>query len=333
MKYNSINNVGVVIIGRNEGERLRKCFRSLPKEITSVVYVDSDSSDGSVELALNNKVDVLELDLSVPFTAARARNAGAYRLMELFKKVELIQFIDGDCQIFDDWFDSALNVMNNSHDVGAISGRIKERDPGYSAFNRICDIEWRIQPNGEVKSFGGLVMIRTEVFKIAGGYNPIVIAAEDDELSIRIRDSGFKIYRIKKLCALHDANISKIRQWWKRAMRTGHGYIDVYMLHRKNNEKYFQREIKSLFFYGFIIPFFIAVSVFSQHRIFLALVILYPLLFLKIVCSMRNKGYSLADRFLWALSCVVSKFPQFVGVLKYFSARLRKNSFCIIEHK
>ena len=42
---------GVVLIGRNEGERLRRCLESVLKLTNRVAYADSASSDGSVELA------------------------------------------------------------------------------------------------------------------------------------------------------------------------------------------------------------------------------------------------------------------------------------------
>jgi len=67
---------GIVVIGRNEGERLRACFDALPGDASCVVYVDSGSTDGSVELARARGIHVVELDMSVPFTAARSRNEG-----------------------------------------------------------------------------------------------------------------------------------------------------------------------------------------------------------------------------------------------------------------
>ena len=66
--------IGVIIIGRNEGNRLHQCLLSVVGQERMVVYVDSGSTDGSVALASSLGVDVVELDLSIPFTAARARN-------------------------------------------------------------------------------------------------------------------------------------------------------------------------------------------------------------------------------------------------------------------
>ena len=83
MNATSRSSVGAVAIGKNEGERLRICLQSLAKQVSRLVYVDSGSSDGSVELARSVEAVVVELDPRIPFTAARARNAGVERLTEI----------------------------------------------------------------------------------------------------------------------------------------------------------------------------------------------------------------------------------------------------------
>jgi glycosyltransferase involved in cell wall biosynthesis len=65
--------VGVVVIGRNEGERLRRCLASTLPQATALVYVDSGSTDGSVDMARAMGADVVALDMAQPFTAARAQ--------------------------------------------------------------------------------------------------------------------------------------------------------------------------------------------------------------------------------------------------------------------
>ena len=54
--------VGVVVIGRNEGDRLVQCLRSVLTREVPVVYVDSGSHDDSVLNAKRLGVTVLELD-------------------------------------------------------------------------------------------------------------------------------------------------------------------------------------------------------------------------------------------------------------------------------
>ena len=76
MSDSALHQIAVVVIGRNEGERLRQCLMSIDKGVAGIVYVDSGSTDQSIALAESLGAQVVELDASIPFTAARARNVG-----------------------------------------------------------------------------------------------------------------------------------------------------------------------------------------------------------------------------------------------------------------
>ena len=91
--------VGVVVIGRNEGPRLERCLASLIGAAQKIVYVDSGSTDGSVQMARRLGVEVVELDMTMPFTAARARNEGFARLQHVLPSMRHVQFVDGDCEV------------------------------------------------------------------------------------------------------------------------------------------------------------------------------------------------------------------------------------------
>ena len=91
--------LGAVVIGRNEGARLETCLRSVLRDISDVVYVDSGSIDRSMAVAQDLRVHVVQLEMGKPFTAARARNAGFERLLRLNKRLAFVQFIDGDCEL------------------------------------------------------------------------------------------------------------------------------------------------------------------------------------------------------------------------------------------
>ncbi|WP_242729061.1 glycosyltransferase family A protein [Microcoleus vaginatus] len=95
--------IGLVASGRNEGQRLRPCLVSATDKVARVVYVDSGSTDGSLELARSIGADTVELDLSILFTPARARYEGFARLLELAPAIEFVQFVDGDCELVDGW--------------------------------------------------------------------------------------------------------------------------------------------------------------------------------------------------------------------------------------
>jgi len=197
---------GIVVIGRNEGERLRRCLVSCSGAAVCV-YVDSNSTDGSVELARGLGADVVQLDLSQGFTAARARNEGFRRLTALAPELEFVMFVDGDCELFPDWIAAAVSFLDGRPDVVAACGRRRERFPQASVFNRLCDIEWNTVP-GEARAFGGDVVLRAAALRAVGGYRDDLIAGEEPELCVRLRAAGWKIWRLGHDMTWHDATMT-----------------------------------------------------------------------------------------------------------------------------
>jgi glycosyltransferase involved in cell wall biosynthesis len=136
-----LEEIGAVAIGRNEGDRLRRCLASVVKEVGAVVYVDSGSQDDSVAFARSLGVETVALDLSVPFTAARARNQGFQRLVEIKPDIECVQFLDGDCEL-PGWLARAEKEMASRPDTAVVCGRRRERFSEASIYNLLRDIEW-----------------------------------------------------------------------------------------------------------------------------------------------------------------------------------------------
>lgn len=190
-----MSQIGVVAIGRNEGERLRRCLNSVADRGLVLVYVDSGSGDGSIELARGLGVEVVELDLSRPFSAARARNEGLERLLEVAPSVQYVQFVDGDCEIVDGWVDRARRELDERPEAAVVCGRRRERYPEQSVYNHLADLEWDT-PIGEAKACGGDALMRVAALRQAGAYNPELIAGEEPELCVRLRQKGWRIFRV-----------------------------------------------------------------------------------------------------------------------------------------
>jgi glycosyltransferase involved in cell wall biosynthesis len=221
-----VTGAGVVAIGRNEGERLRLCLASVVGRGMTVVYVDSASTDGSVELARSMGAQVVELDMSLPFSAARARNAGFERLVEVAPGVKFVQFVDGDCEVVSSWIERAAAELSARPEAAVVCGRRRERFPEASVYNRLADLEWDT-PVGEAKSCGGDAMMRVDAFRGVGGFDPSVAAGEEPELCQRLRGKGHKVLRVDAEMTLHDSAMLHFGQWWKRAVRSGYGAADV----------------------------------------------------------------------------------------------------------
>jgi GT2 family glycosyltransferase len=133
--------VGVVVIGRNEGDRLSRCLDVLVDWDGPVVYVDSASKDGSVERARNSNAHVLELDANKPLSASRGRNAGFEYLATGHPSLRYVQFIDGDCEIEADWLEHAAAALDEHPEWAIVCGRLHEHEPHASIYNRLCDLE------------------------------------------------------------------------------------------------------------------------------------------------------------------------------------------------
>ncbi|MBW4470044.1 MAG: glycosyltransferase family 2 protein [Stenomitos rutilans HA7619-LM2] len=329
----SSHKVGVVIIGRNEGDRLFRSLDSVVDGSRPVVYVDSGSTDGSCEAAGDRGVIVVNLDLSIPFTAARARNAGFARLREQHPDIEYVQFIDGDCEVVAGWLEAAAAALDENPTVVAVCGWRRERYPDRSPYNRICDVEWRMGSVGETAHFGGDVMIRASAFAAVSGYDSSVIAAEDDELSVRLRQANGSILRIDHDSTLHDANIHQLSQWWQRAKRCGYAYAQVHSLHGAPPERKFVKEIRRTWLWGVLVPVgAIALAPFTLGLSLLAFG-RYPLTALRTILGTHKRGFSWEESIPWGLSCGASVFPEAFGVIKFTSDRLLNRQHKIIEYK
>lgn len=327
----SVSQIGLVAIGRNEGQRLHQCLQSVVGKLNWIVYVDSGSTDGSVELARSLGVNVVELDLSIPFTAARARNTGLARLLELNPQIEYVQFVDGDCEIVDGWLERAQQVLDTQSEVVVVCGRRRERLPEASIYNRLCDIEWDT-PVGEAKACGGDAMMRVAAIQQVGGYNPTLIAGEEPELCVRLRQRGGKILRIDAEMTLHDAQITRVGQWWMRSLRAGHAYAEGAWLHGAPPERHWVRESRSIWMWGLIIPSLVLSTAWLSHGWSLLLLTGYFLMTYRIYQYMRRSGKSSRDAALYAGSCVLGKFPQVQGQIRFYSGKLLKRRSSLIEY-
>ena len=328
-----MNSIGVVVIGRNEGNRLKECLLSVLGQVKTIVYVDSASTDGSVELARRLGIEVIELDLSIPFTAARARNAGFEHLLQIEPSVEFVQFVDGDCLVVEGWLEKATKVLNDNSKVVVVCGRRREEFPINSVYNRLCDIEWNT-PVGEAYACGGDAMMRVSALKQVGAFNPTLIAGEEPELCVRLRQAGGKIMRIDAELTLHDAQITHFRQWWKRSIRNGHAYAEGAWLHGKPPEKHWLKESRRIWVWGFVLPFLAIVSSWFVGVISLVLLLLaYGILFYRVYKYARTRAIPSSDALFYSLFCVLDKSPQLIGQIQFHISRLLGRKSTIVEYK
>ncbi|MEM9417722.1 MAG: glycosyltransferase [Planctomycetota bacterium] len=336
------NPIGVIAIGRNEGERLRLCLESVVGKVAQVVYVDSGSTDGSVELARSLGVDVVDLDLSIPFTAARARNEGFARLQELLPEVQYVQMIDGDCEVVDGWLETAAVYLDANPKFAVACGRRRERFPDATIYNRLTDMEWDT-PIGMAKSCGGDALFRAEALREVGGYNPTVIAGEEPEMCVRLRQAGWTIERLDAEMTLHDAAMTKFSQWWKRNVRAGHAYAQGAAMHGKT-DGHNVKQVRSIVFWGvglpvvslicLLITFTVPSPWWYGPSVFWELALLgYLTLLIKVLVYRKRKGDSFTHAFRYACFTVVGKLANGIGLLTFWKNHKLGKQAKIIEYK
>jgi GT2 family glycosyltransferase len=322
--------IGVVAIGRNEGERLRRCLESVRGLADHVVYVDSGSSDGSVALGRALGVSVVELDLSGPFTASRARNEGFRRLIELQHNLDYVFFVDGDCEVVDGWLDKATRFLNEHLDLAIVWGFRRERFPEKSVYNMLCDLEWRGYPTGDVKACGGDALIRVEAFQQVKGYRPELICGEEPEMCVRLRQAGWRIWRLTDNMTLHDVAMYRFGQWWQRSLRAGYGFAQGVALHGGPPELFGVLESWRAWLWGLLIPLVAVVLGFAVGWWSLLLLLAYPLQFVRLVLGGDQSFHENCWR---SGALLLSKFPEVLGQMKYLADRFRRVQSGLIEYK
>lgn len=327
--------MGVVTIGRNEGERLVRCLKSLIRQFSKevpIVYVDSGSTDGSVLVAKSLGVHVVELDMSIPFTMARGRNAGFNYLTEHFEDIDYVQFIDGDCELIQGWVERAIKTLDGDEKLAVVCGQRREQFPDASIYNRLADMEWNL-PVGEVKGCGGDALMRVSAIREVNGYNEALICGEEPEMCIRLRQHGWKIRRIEADMTLHDAAMMKFSQWWKRSIRGGWGIAEGAVMHGAPPERHMTRENFSGWIWGLTLPIIALGLAWSTSGLSLFLLVGYPILIWRIYGYRRSCGDLPSHAWLYAFFCVLSKLPQVIGQIKYWLMRWRGKQATLIEYK
>lgn len=322
--------VGIVVIGRNEGERLKVCLRSLTGQAERIVYVDSGSTDGSLEYAQACGAAVVALER--PFTAARARNAGLARLSAMNPEIPFVQFLDGDCELRSGWLHAGAMALARDPGLAVVCGRLRERFPEASIYNRLCDLEWDT-PVGPAEASGGIAMMRIAAFAEVEGFRPELIAGEEPDLCLRLRQRGYRVLRLDAEMALHDAAMLRFGQWWRRARRCGHGYAEGAALHRREPGRFWQRESRRVAFWGLALPSLAIGLSIPTFGLSLALLAGYPALGWRTYRGSRKQGRSPADAWLYARFCVLGKLPEGLGLAEYWLRRLARSPSAIIEHK
>ena len=239
--------VSIVVIGRNEGQRLIACLNSIRTMSAGnfsyeIIYVDSASTDGSAERAQALGARVIRVHPDRP-SAALGRNAGWKAASG-----EFILFLDGDTLLHPDFVHRALAEFRQP-ELAIVWGHRRELAPRQSLYVRVLDLDW-IYPPGDSEFCGGDAMMRRAVLDEVEGFDASLIAGEEPEMCRRIRARGHRILHIDAPMTLHDLAIKSFAAYWRRAYRAGHAYAEISTRYRNSPDPLWQAQARRNFVHG-----------------------------------------------------------------------------------
>ena len=321
----------VVVIGRNEGERLTRCLESVraadyPVEAIQLIYVDTDSTDDSCERARQIGATVVQIHPERP-SAAAGRNAGLK-----VAKFDLVQFLDGDTILNGGWLRRGVAALGDPSLAG-VFGRREEMAKDASIYNFWAHHDWYGSP-GPAASCGGDVLFRKQALDAVGGYDESLIAGEEMDLCHRIRaKTGLGMFAVDASMTLHDMNMTHWRQYWRRCIRTGHAYAEVGG--RYADLRRWRRARWRNLAYAATAPIAVAGSLvlWSFWPVVLSIVLLVSA-WIRNAWRMRARLGTLRDALRYSASHYLAKTPTAIGQCSYWlRAAFKKPPQRLIEYR
>lgn len=316
MKDNNLPSVSIVVIGRNEGKNLTKTFEAIqkidyPKDKIELIYVDSSSTDNSIEIARNYTKNIYPLKSKWP-TSGLARNYGLS-----VAKNEIIHFIDGDIAITSDYLKMAVTkIMKN--EAEAVTGYFVEQYPD-KFFNFIMsirrdDIVHRERYTDATN--GGGTYLRSKLIEI-NGYDERILKGQETELGIRFREKGNRILFIDVLQGYHNFDINNLLDFLK--FNFYYGKSMGYLLKLKYNlNDYINKEkniAKKQLFINIISIIIVVSSIFLNYLYIIPLYYFVRILFIfrKYIFLKDNKFNK--RQILYTLINYFFNFSRFFGIV------------------
>jgi glycosyltransferase involved in cell wall biosynthesis len=316
----SVPEVGIVVIGRNERTHLAECISALKGYHERLVYADSASTDGSAELAAELGAVIIRLSEDQPLTPARGRNAGFVEVRERWPSCQFVQFIDGDSVVEPGWIAAGAAFLRANDRAAVVAGHCIEAFPEDSVYNWMCGEEWATSLGLNVP-YGGNAMMRAVALGEAGLFRTDMRAGEEAELAGRLRSLGWETWRIDEPMVRHDAAISNYIQWRRRAPRGGFGYASAWTATRHQLRPLYAAQLRSAILWVIGVPLIVGLMSWMIGGPWLLLAI--PIVYAAQVARIASRrGLGNVSSWRYATLLTIAKFAEMVGIIEFvFSGR------------
>lgn len=197
--------ISFIVIGRNQKDSIARCLDSIGEAARSaalptheVIYVDSNSTDQTLERVGSGYPSVRRVAMSGQTNAGIARNAGAS-----VAEGDIFFFIDGDVEIDAAFLPAVLDGEGRLiHPVvtGQLPERLYDRDGHAIGPSPDC---YRIKQREFSGELGGIFLIERTTFEAVGGFEPELRVNEDIDLGLRLARRGAPVLRIPAPIGTH----------------------------------------------------------------------------------------------------------------------------------
>ena len=157
-----------------------------------------------------------------------------------------------------------------------------------------------------------------------------LICSEDEDLVIRIRQTGLTAHRLPLPMTLHDADLHRFSAFWRRAVRAGHGFAAV----GRRHPGHFRPERRRALWTGLLLPL-LTLALLPVAPVW-ALLIFAAVNALGITSAarwLRGEGVGWADAWRGGLVTHVSRLAHLIGMATFWRRHLAGGQMQIIEYK
>jgi len=249
--------VSVIIVNYNTEEYLKKCLDSIPKEY-EVIVIDNSSTDQSLELAVKKYPEFTYYKFSRNQGFAKACNTGTY-----LSQGKYILFLNPDSLLEKKGVKRCIEVLRRKKEVGAVTGKVvypsgvlqpnvrKEKGFLNFLFGRTSFLR-KIFPNTSLEkeyfyqekelkkerdvelTAAMALMVKRKAFESIKGFDErFFLYWEDFDLSIRLRENGWRIHFVPEVVSVHHLGKSAEKNKKFAKMHKLKGFYNFIKKHKK----------------------------------------------------------------------------------------------------